>query len=279
MNKKTQICFIIFTILFFICILPFKLNTNALSLNCRNLKLQYKEGYQLKALETNGKVYWTSSNYDIAFVSRDGFVRAKGFGTAIITVKNGNHFVKCKVQVTKKTFKKYKLTDTQLKYLAAICYREQGSKAGAAAEASLIANLFESSRGEKYGSGGNGLYNYVRNSGWFGKPSQVKKNAPKSYETIVSKVLEDGIRTLPEYVDEHDCISDIKYIKLNGKKIRKSNKNNYKKHKTRIKNVYGTRYYFYSFPNKTSDPFGYISKYKRNTYGDFCYSYKYLSEH
>lgn len=266
-----------------VCILlnmfPINANASSFTLNKTTLNMQYKEGYKLKPLNATGKVSWTSTNYDVAFVSREGFVRAKGLGTATVKATCKGKTVICKIHVSKKTFKKYNLTNSQLKYIAAICYREQGTKKGAAAEASLMANLFESSRGDGYGSGGSGLYNYVRNSGWFGKPSQVKKTAPSGYVTVVSKVLEKGIRTIPEYVDEHDCISDITTITLSGLSVQKSNTSNYKSHKTQIYNVYGAKYYFYNFPGNPSDPFGYLSRNKRNKYGDFCYSYNYLMKH
>lgn len=278
LKKKSGMIWVI-VVCILLNMIPINANASSFALNKTTLNMQYKEGYKLKTLNASGTVHWTSTNYDIAFVSREGFVRAKGLGTATVKATCNGKTVTCKVHVSKKTFKKYSLTNSQLKYIAAICYREQGTKKGAAAEASLMANLFESSRGDGYGSGGSGLYNYVRNSGWFGKPSQVKKAAPSGYVTVVSKVLEKGIRTIPEYVDEHDCVSDIDEIYLNGISLSKGNENNYKSHKTRIYNVYGAKYYFYKFPGNPSDPFGYLSKNKRNKYGDFCYSYTYLTEH
>ena len=277
--KKQCIVWTIIIILF-LNLFPIDTHATSFSLNRTTLNMQYKEGYYLKVSGTGGKkVTWTSTNYDVAFVSREGFVRAKGIGTATVKVTCGGKTISCKVHVTKKTFKTYSLTEKQLKYIAAICYREQGTKSGAAAEASLMANLFESSRGNGYGSGGKGLYNYVRNSGWFGTPDQVTKSAPSAYVTIVKKVLCKGIRTIPEYVDEHDCLSDINSISLNGSKVSKSNTSNYKPFHTKIKNTYGATYYFYSFPCSNSDPFGYLSKIKRNKFGDFCYTYSYLVNH
>ena len=85
----------------------------------------------------------------------------------------------------------------------------------------------------------------------------------------VKDVLVNGNRTLPLYVDEHDCIScgsygfDINKIKVNGKTITDHswllNKSNYIKDKTVIYNKYGAVYTFYSFPTSTSDPFGYTT--------------------
>ena len=55
--------------------------------------------------------------------------------------------------------KKYNLTETQIKKLARLCVQEQGSVAGVKAEASLMANLLETSpsRMAKYGTDGAGL--------------------------------------------------------------------------------------------------------------------------
>lgn len=72
--------------------------------------VQYKEGYYLKVSGTGGKkVTWTSTNYDVAFVSREGFVRAKGIGTATVKATCCGKTISCKVHVTKKTFKTYSL--------------------------------------------------------------------------------------------------------------------------------------------------------------------------
>lgn len=67
------------------------------------------------------------------------------------------------------TFTKYKLSDKQIKQIARLCAQEQGSLAGAKAEASLMANQLETSdyRRRKYGSGATGLFNWIRNGGWF----------------------------------------------------------------------------------------------------------------
>lgn len=43
-------------------------------------------------------------------------------------------------------FKRYNLTETQLKKIARLCVQEQGSVEGAKAEASLMANLLETDR-------------------------------------------------------------------------------------------------------------------------------------
>lgn len=161
----------------------------------------------------------------------------------------------------------YKLSDAQLEYLASVAQGEQFSSAGAAAEVSLMANRFEL-YGSSYGTGADGLYNYVKNSGWWssnsnrGKPNQVIIDTTKS-------VLMLGQRTLPLYVDEHDCIYcgenygyDIVSAVNNGKTIDRTDRSQYKKDVTVLTNRYGAVYTFYTFPSEGSDPFGYTAEAK-----------------
>lgn len=167
---------------------------------------------------------------------------------------------------------KYNLTDSQLRSIAMVCQKEQGSVAGAAAEASLMANRFEL-YGSKYGTGANGLYNYVRNSGWFSNSKKAMDDTSKlkdSILTAVKDVLVNGNRTLPLYVDEHDCIDcgshgfDIVKIILGDQTITDEDglldKSNYVSNETVLHNRYGAVYTFYSFPTENSDPFGYTKK-------------------
>ncbi len=156
---------------------------------------------------------------------------------------------------------KYPLTDEQLQLLAGICNREQGdSIKGMSAEASLMANLFEKN-GKKYGTGTEGLINYVCNSGWFGSASRNYGSASRKLsdeqKAAIRDVLENGNRTLPTYVDEHDCFSDITSATNDGESITKSDRSAYVQDKTIIKNRYGSTYTFYCFPDTDSDPFGY----------------------
>ena len=154
-------------------------------------------------------------------------------------------------------FKKYKLTETQLKKIARLCVQEQGSVAGVKAEASLMANQLETSksRQNKYGMDGGALYHWVRDSGWFYRAAYFMDNTTvgKKYIDAVREVLVDGKRTLPQYVDEHDCLSDISSISTGSVK----DKSAYISGKTIIKNKMGSTYTFYSFPAVGSDPFGY----------------------
>lgn len=183
-----------------------------------------------------------------------------------------------------KEFAKYDLTDDQLAQIASVAYHEQGNPKGAAAEASLMANRFEL-YGSKYGTGADGLYNYVRTSRWFSNAASHMDSYDASEEIIsaVKSVLVDGKRTLPGYVDEHDCIvcyndgrGDIVSATNDGSSINVKDKNAYIQHKTKIVNAYMNSweyYVFYSFPTETSDPFGYTQESLRKKIGDFHYDF------
>lgn len=157
------------------------------------------------------------------------------------------------------SFTKYSLTDTQLLKIARLCKQEQGTVAGAKAEASLMANQLETSasRRKKYGTGADGLYNWVRNGGWFARAAHWMDNGSVSDAILagVKDVLVNGKRTLPLYVDEHDCFSDIKSISTGSVKDRSA----YVQGKTVVKNKYGSTWTFWCFPDSTSDPFGYTA--------------------
>lgn len=149
-------------------------------------------------------------------------------------------------------FTTYTLSNSQLKGIANLCYQEQGTIKGASAEASIMCNLFEKQK--KYTD----LYDYVRNGGWFARSAYWMDNGSSSGAVVeaVKDVIINGNRTLPTYVDEHDCFSDIKSISTGDVYDRDA----YIKDVTVIKNVYGSTYTFYEFPDSYSDPFGYTTK-------------------
>ena len=145
-----------------------------------------------------------------------------------------------------------------------------------------MANLFEL-KGGGYGSGAEGLYNYVHNGGWFNGNNMNGSSNDEAVISAVKSVLIDGKRTLPGYIDEHDCIYcgsygyDIIGASNNGQSFDVNDKSQYKQHVTVLNNRYGSTYTFYSFPTSTSDPFGYTSAENRERIGDDCYSFSQLS--
>lgn len=170
------------------------------------------------------------------------------------------------------TFPKYKLTDAQIKGIANIVAHEQGTdnEAGMYAEASLIANRTDI-KGDEYATTENLIKTVT--GGWFAYGKSRFETGTTNAKAIkaVKDVIVLGKRTLPHYIDEHDCLSDISYVE-NGIK---SDKSTWVKHKTVIYNRFTSRYKFYSFPGgiKTGvDPFGYTSDEMRKKLGEFCYT-------
>ena len=186
-------------------------------------------------------------------------------GASLVTILGNGEFT---------TYDELGSDTTKLKQIARLCFQEQGSAEGAAAEASLMANLYELVGNKKYSS----LYDYVRNSGWFAKAAYHMDNGTGDTQPgvldAVSNVLVHGRRTLPKYVNEHDCTDDIDSCTNNGNSIDKKNPSKYKQHVTKIKNKYGSNYTYFCHPTSTSDPFGYTSVKNRKKYGDAYYKFE-----
>ena len=143
------------------------------------------------------------------------------------------------------------MTRQELEQIARLCVQEQGgSEAGVKGEASLMMNL-----ARKHGRE---VYEYVRNSGWFSRAKYWMQYGSTTQEQVdwVADVLINGNTTLPSYVDEHDCFSDIAWISTGAVRDRSA----YIKDKTIIRNRYGATYTFWGFLHEHSDPFGYTSK-------------------
>ena len=143
------------------------------------------------------------------------------------------------------------LKQNELVHLARLCVQEQGeSEAGVKGEASLMANL-----ARKHGQN---VYEYVLNSGWFSRAKYWMENGHATQEQIdgVKDVFVNGNATLPSYVDEHDCFSDIAWISTGAVRDRSA----YIKDETIIQNRYGATYTFWGFLHDYSDPFGYTHK-------------------
>lgn len=168
-------------------------------------------------------------------------------------------------------FPRYNLNEQQIKGIANILDHEQPGPEGKQAEASLMANLTDKS-GDQNATVDNLIAKAT--GGWFayGKSRFSNPGSP-SQEAIdaVRSVLVGGRRTLPRYVDEHDCFSDIRSATNDGTAISKTNRGQYKQFTTKIKNVYGSSGTFHSFPNSKSDPFYYTSEELRRKWGENHY--------
>lgn len=144
------------------------------------------------------------------------------------------------------------LNDKEIWQLARLCRQEQGTIAGIKAEMSLILNRFNAY--SKYES----IIEYVVKSKWWAKAEYWMNEGyatQKDFEAV--KDVLDGHPTLPYYVDEHDCFSDIEKITTDGVEGNRRVRDDYVKDKTIITNRYGSTYTFYCFPDAYTDPFGY----------------------
>ena len=120
-----------------------------------------------------------------------------------------------------------------------------------------MANRFELFN-KKYSN----IYDYIKNCGWWAHSKSHMSGTPKVNASVVEavrNVLVYGNRTLPLYIDEHDCFSDISKAVNNGSKIKVNNRASYVRDTTVIYNKYGSTYTFYTFPTSSADPFGYTS--------------------
>ena len=174
-------------------------------------------------------------------------------------------------------FKKYNLSQADMMGVANIVGHEQGTRAGKYAEASLIANMTDPD-GPMKGAGSQYATGNVRStatSGWFaGGKKRINSSERADADAIaeVKDTIMGGKRTLPRYINEHDCWSDIASVSGGGGK---NDKAGMKPHTTTIKNKMGSTYKFYTFPGGPSsgnDPFGYTSDEARQRMGDDFYA-------
>lgn len=131
-------------------------------------------------------------------------------------------------------FPKYALNDAQKQGFARLIDGEQSGTKARYAEASIAANLTDV-YGNEYATVDNllkraltggriGKFSFPR--GWFAGPSirnyhnTSKKPSQTSLDAVQQCIIE-GKRTLPRYVDEHDCFSDISSVTNDGKPINK----------------------------------------------------------
>lgn len=160
----------------------------------------------------------------------------------------------------------YNLTDTQIQGLANVFVSEEGNQEAAVkAAASHLLNRFE-----RYPI--NGLtdpYNYLIYAGWWGSASMNQARINGSYGVAdanavswTAQVIRQGLRNIPLYIDEYDQLADIASATNNGVPITTTDRSQYIKDVTVIRNIYagaGDTYTFYGFPGG-ADAFGYIAK-------------------
>ncbi|MDO5157101.1 MAG: RICIN domain-containing protein [Eubacteriales bacterium] len=197
-----------------------------------------------------------------------------------------NNFESEKVVITvhaESIFNCYSLSEAELRNIAALCQKEQSTAKGAAAEASLMANIYELSGSRRT------FYDFVENCGWW-SPAKEMDTLPASSQVIsaVENVLRNGKRILPGYINEHDYLKeDIASVTNNGVSFDKTDRTQYIPYVTQIHQAtihevnekkfgFSTpiTYTFYCFPTDISDPFGYTSETIRQQKGEAYYDYE-----
>lgn len=78
---------------------PATAKTKKVSLNKKNITIKTGKTLKLKLKNCDKKIKWSSDDINIATVSREGKVRAKGLGNTIIKAKAGKKTYKCKLTV------------------------------------------------------------------------------------------------------------------------------------------------------------------------------------
>ena len=166
--------------------------------------------------------------------------------------------------------KQYNLSEYQLRRLAYLAYKEQGSLDGAKIELSQMANLTENrGKSDVYShvfSGSNSFYGPVKRGEIPDNP-----NVPQEYVDLARDVLVNGNRYLPQNVYEHDCIydytskgkryRDVSKIVTNGVTYTGEsieNRSNYIPGETVIYASSGSKYVFDGFAPNGGDPFGHV---------------------
>ncbi len=200
---------------------------------------------------------------------REGFAEAvynqfKGKTSFGSGTTGGTTGTNCENNKASTNFKKYNFTDAQLRGILSMAEHENGSTLRAVkSEVSIMANLYE-----KKGGNYSDLIDYVKNGKWFASDTVAAYNeshnpAFGNEELEAAKdILNNGNRTLPPQIDEHDMIGDIETAKNNGTEIDKTDRSKYVRGTTIIHNKYGSTFTFYAWADdveKKGDPFGYTS--------------------
>ena len=203
------------------------------------------------------------------FMSLEEAVR---YFTALIGhAQEGRQFIKGKAYTRSDTAAYPKTDEECYNFFAVLGRAEQGSLEGAAAELSLLLNLYERRHPDAGDVSIQEVAKWATECGWFAHASRRwEKPAAPEYVAVAKSVLH-GNRVLPPNIVEHDCREDLAYIETYGVRYSPYEKDKYisgvtvcyqapvHEHNGR---KYGFRrpshWVFYSFPAAKSDPFGYL---------------------
>ena len=99
---KKRIVVLSLIIAFIFTLIPAIPAEAAMKMSKKSVSIMAGETLKLKVSGTKKDIKWSSSKKSVATVSKNGKVKGKKPGTAVITAKAGKKSVKCKVKVTKK---------------------------------------------------------------------------------------------------------------------------------------------------------------------------------
>lgn len=163
-KKRTILLVVVFILLLPILSVTVYAASN-IKLNKSEVTLYPKETVLLKLLNNRRKIVWSSSNKEVASVSKNGKVKAKKSGTAMITAKTNSKKYKCKITVKNKI--------SNIKVKIGLHTFEAALEENKTAE--IFAKLLPKSVSMQE-LNGNEKYCYLN--------TNIKKDADKNYKTI-----------------------------------------------------------------------------------------------
>ena len=195
----------------------------------------------------------------------------KYFAALIGHAQDGTRFIPGRAYTRSDTTVYPKTAAECYNFFAVLGRAEQGSLDGAAAELSLLLNLFERRHPDAGDVSIQEVAKWATECGWFAHASRRwEKTATPEYLAVARNVL-GGNRVLPPNIVEHDCREDLAYIETNGVRYSPYQNDKYVSGVTVVYQApvhehngrkYGFRHpvhwIFYSFPAAKSDPFGWL---------------------
>ena len=193
----------------------------------------------------------------------------KYFTALIVHAQEDRHFIPGRAYTRSDTNVYPKTAEECYSFFGVLGRAEQGSLEGAAAELSLLLNLYERRHPDAGDVSIQEIAKWATECGWFAHASRRwEKPATPEYVAVAKSVL-GGNRVLPSNIVEHDCREDLAYIETNGVRYSPYDNDKYVSGVTVVYQApvhehngrkYGfrhpTHWIFYSFPAHKSDPFG-----------------------
>lgn len=169
----------------------------------------------------------------------------------------------------------YKIAETEIKYIADLCYGSQNSKLGVAGHASTMLNSYEAySAKNKLELTPDKLMEYIYSNGSkFG--NGTSKDAPKEMVDIVRSVVVNGRRQAPKFNNMSVNLNDIKSAKNDGVDVG-TDTSRYKRDLTVIEKPDGKTFVFYAkYGNIIT---GYTNRESRAVNEQFAFDYSNSTE-